>query len=232
MGSTNSSSSSIMASGGLRLANSSPSSFMATTSISGLSGAMEDDEGDSTAGIVDSSSLPDSMLCLASFSGAPGAILLRGVGEGGEEEIEPRGGAVRRFRVTLLDVGSGEEPCLGLEGVRGGAEPSSEPGDSSTEGMEPGVVSMAVAVSTERLREPPREVRWRFLETGPLLSSKGLGRVEQGSEEAARSRDNAAGSGSIWQRGSAQRGARASRRGGCRWPWLCARKLNSLAHPK
>jgi hypothetical protein len=197
---------------------------MVTTSISGLSGAMDEEEGDSPAGIVDSSSLPDSMLCLASSSGLPGAILLGGVGERGEE-IEPRGGAVRRLMVTLLEVGSGDEPWVGLEGVRGGAASSSGPGDSSTEGMESGVVSMAVAVSTDRLREPPREVLWRFLAAGPLLSSKGFGRVEQGSEEAARSRDNAAESGSIWQRGSARQGARASKRGGChwQWPWLCAR---------
>lgn len=154
--------------------------------------------------MVESSSLPDSMLCLAPASSLCGTILPGGVGDGGEEGIESMGGAVRRFMVTLLEVGSGDAPDLALGGVRGGTEPTSELGDSSTEGMESGVVSIAAAVSADRLREPPREVRWRFLEDGPLLSSKGLGRVEQGSEEAARSRDNVAGSGSIWPVGSEQ----------------------------
>jgi hypothetical protein len=90
--------------------------------------------------------------------------------------------------VTLLEFRSGETAGRALGGVCGGAESTSGLGDSSTDGMESGVVSMAVAVSTERLREPPREVRWRFLEEGPLLSSKGFGRPAQGSDEAARSR--------------------------------------------
>jgi hypothetical protein len=51
----------------------------------------------------------------------------------------------------------------------------------------------ALAVSTDLLRDPPRDTRCRFLEEASL-SSNGFGRVEQGSEEAARSRDNSAGS--------------------------------------
>ena len=43
--------------------------------------------------------------------------------------------------------------------------------------------------STDRLREPPRDVLCLFLEVCSL-SSKGFG-LEQGSEEVARSRDNA-----------------------------------------
>lgn len=112
--------------------------------------------------------------------------------------------------VTLLEFRSGEMPGRALGGVCGGADATSGLGDSSTDGMESGVVSMAVAVSTERLREPPREVRWRFLEEGPLLSSKGLGRPAQGSDEAARSRGgSAAGSPSIWP----DRSDEAARRG-------------------
>lgn len=130
----------------------------------------------------------------------------------GDEGDDPAR-AVRRLMVTLLDVGSGGEPDLALRGVRGGAESSSERGDSSTDGIESGVASMAIVVSADRLREPPREVLWRFLDEGPLSLTKGLGRVEQGSEEdVARSRspsrDNSpAGTGSIWQRSSQQRAA-------------------------
>ena len=65
--------------------------------------------------------------------------------------------------------------------------------------MESGVVIEARAVSADLLREPLRESLCRFLEESSL-SSKGFGRVvEQGSEETARSRDNSAGSRSIWQ---------------------------------
>jgi hypothetical protein len=64
--------------------------------------------------------------------------------------------------------------------------------------MESGVTIEALAVSTDLLRDPPRDTRCRFLEEASL-SSNGFGRVEQGSEEAARSRDNSAGSWSIWQ---------------------------------
>ena len=55
-----------------------------------------------------------------------------------------------------------------------------------------------LAVSTDLLLDPPRDTLCRFLEEWSL-SSKGLRRVEQGSEETARSRDNSAGSRSIWQ---------------------------------
>ena len=49
-----------------------------------------------------------------------------------------------------------------------------------------------VAVSTDRLLEAPlREVRRRFRDE-MSLSSKGFGRVEQGSEETARSLESSA----------------------------------------
>lgn len=68
----------------------------------------------------------------------------------------------------------------------------------SDRGMDCAVLSEAVAVSTDLLREPLRDTLWRFLEECSL-SSKGFDRVEQGSEEAARSRGNSAALGSIWQ---------------------------------
>lgn len=55
--------------------------------------------------------------------------------------------------------------------------------------MDSGVTMEVLAVSTDLLRELPRATLCRFLEEASL-SSKGFGRVEQGSEEAARSRDN------------------------------------------
>lgn len=57
----------------------------------------------------------------------------------------------------------------------------------------------SAAVSADLLREPLRDMRCRFREAVSLLSSKGYVRVE-GSEDAARSRDNSARSCSIWQR--------------------------------
>lgn len=135
---------------------------------------------------------------------------------GGKSEIELRGGAARRLMVTLLEFRSGEMAGREVGGVCGGAEAMPGLSDSSTDGMESGVVSMAVAVSTERLREPPREVRWRFLEAAPL-SSKGLGRPAQGSDEAARSRGSpAAGSPSIWpdRSNEAARSGKICREGG------------------
>lgn len=71
-----------------------------------------------------------------------------------------------------------------------------------------------LAVSADLLLEPPRDTLCRFLEEASL-SSKGFGRVEQGSEEAARSRDNSAGSWSIGQvNGGGQRVRRGSRNSG------------------
>jgi hypothetical protein len=196
---------------------------MVTTSISGLSGARGDEDGVSRAGIVESLSLPVSTLVLVRASG-PSLVTLEGVvGEGGQEGIDSRGRAVRRLMVTLLEVGSGGGLGPMRGGVRGGAEPVSDLEISSGEGMESGGVSKAEAVSTDLLREPPRDTLWRFLEEGPL-SSKGLGRVEQGSEEAARSRDNGAGSGSIWQKAAGGRENENVVEGG-RWGWLRSRKL-------
>ncbi len=57
---------------------------------------------------------------------------------------------------------------------------------------------LALAASTDLLRELPLEIRCRF-RADCSSSSKGFGRVEQGSEETARSRDNSTDSRSIWQ---------------------------------
>lgn len=59
-------------------------------------------------------------------------------------------------------------------------------------------VEVLVAASTDLLREPPLlETRCRFLAEGSW-SLNGFGRVEQGSEEAPRSRDDSGESRSIW----------------------------------
>jgi len=65
----------------------------------------------------------------------------------------------------------------------------------SRSNIESGTISEWLAVSTDLLRDPPRDTLWRFLEVCSVTSSKGFGRPEQGSEEIARSR----GSSSIWQ---------------------------------
>lgn len=101
--------------------------------------------------------------------------------------------------VTLLDVGSGGGWSeLVRVGVRGGAESTPAFVLPSRRGVEGtgGALSDSQTVSTDLLRDSSRETRCRFLEEG---SSKGLGRVEQGSEETARSRESSAGVGSIWE---------------------------------
>jgi len=86
-------------------------------------------------------------------------------------------------------------------------------------------MSEALAVSTDLLLEPPCDTRCRFLEDWSA-SSNGLGRVEQGSEETARSRDSSAGSWSIWQRTNATVGA------GALGKLLCGAKLKSFTFPQ
>lgn len=157
-----------MATCGSRSPYSEASSSTVTTSISGLPIADGDDVGVS-AGAVDKASLSDSMLALAASSLGPIGILEGVAGEGGEEGIGSRGRFVRRLIVTRLEVGSGgncsEGARVGVDGAGGSASAlvlvddsprSSDEGDGiceSSTGIPGG------AVSTERLREPPREVR-------------------------------------------------------------------------
>lgn len=119
-----------------------------------------------------------------------------GVGDAG---VASRLSALRRFRVTLLECGSvggastRGSGCGGVLGIAGSGASTfiitaSDPS-----------CSWDVKLSTDLLREPEpvSEVRRRFRAQSP--SSKGLGRVEEGSEEAARSRDSEAlESCSIW----------------------------------
>jgi hypothetical protein len=103
--------------------------------------------------------------------------------------------AVRRFMVTRLEVGSAGRWSRALGGGVVGRGEGGSVGMSivSSRGGMGSEMSEALAVSTDRLLEPPRDTLCRFLEVW-LFSSKGLGRVEQGSDETARSRDNSAGS--------------------------------------
>jgi hypothetical protein len=107
-----------------------------------------------------------------------------------------------RLIVTLLDVGS----AVGMldevrVGVCGGGGSLLSPSSLSSGVTERCVTVLTLAASTDLLREPPPEIRCRFLEECSSLS-KGFGRVEQGSEETARSRDNSTDSRSIWCRDS------------------------------
>lgn len=130
--------------------------------------------------------------------------------------------------MTRLEVGSVGRCSRALGGgVVGGGEGGSDgiSVGSSRSGMDSGM-SEALAVSTDLLLEPPRDTLCRFLEDWSLLS-KGFGRVEQGSEETARSRDNSAGSWSIWQR------TRSNEFVGCREVRLLRnRKLKSFSIPQ
>ena len=113
---------------------------------------------------------------------------------------------MRRFIVTRLEVGSAGRCSESLEGgvVGGGEEESIAILVSSRSGRGSWVPeAKALAVSTDLLLEPPRDTLCLFLEDWSL-SSNGFGRVEQGSEETARSRDNSAGSWSIWQKNAKQ----------------------------
>jgi len=94
--------------------------------------------------------------------------------EAGRESAKCGSGVVARLRIAgSVSIFIAES----LLASRGGSK-SPEPGASSS-GDE-------LADSTDRLREAAvREVRRRFRDVS--VSSKGLGRVEQGSEEEARS---------------------------------------------
>lgn len=97
--------------------------------------------------------------------------------------------------VTLLDVGSVVDMAEAVRvGVCGGSGFVSISGLSS-----PGVICPSVVESepsTDLLLEPELDTRCLFLEDCSP-SSNGFGRVEQGSEETARSRDDSSGSMSI-----------------------------------
>jgi hypothetical protein len=195
IGSRYTESSSIMATGGSSL---SKSEISCTSSTCGLPVGDADDDGVSIGGTVDSASLSDSTLIRVPASSVPCTILDGVEGDGGEEGIASRDRLVRRFMVTRLEVGSGggcsEGSRVGVEG--GGLDsPDSALGFGSRSNIESGTTSVSRPVSTDLLREPPRETRCRFRETCSVTSSKGFGRPEQGSEEIARSR----GASSIWQ---------------------------------
>lgn len=107
-----------------------------------------------------------------------------------------------RLIVTLLDVGSAvgilDEVRMGVCGDGGSLLC---PSSLSSGVADRCVIVLTPAASTDLLREPPPDIRCRFLEECSSLS-KGFGRVEQGSEDTARSRDNSTDSRSIWRRDS------------------------------
>lgn len=208
-----------MATGGLLPSKSSSSSVTCTSSTAGLSAADGEDVGVSTGNMADKASLSDSTLTLVPVSSPPSAIFEGGVGEGGDDGIDSRGRAVRRLRVTLLDVGSGTRDSEGRRrGVRGRAGSASPlRGDLD---LDKDPISESRPVSTDRLREPPLETRCRFREED-AVSSKGFGRVEQGSEEAARSCGSSGGEWS-WSIGQGQQ--RTRREDGGEGEWRGARR--------
>jgi hypothetical protein len=126
-----------------------------------------------------------------------------GEGDGGDEGVASRVcncNGVRTFIVTRLDRGSEAGSAAGCcrSGVAGMARSESIfMAESLLKSMADvpatGGLEEERRVSTDRLRESlARDVRRRFLEEDSLSSSKGLGRVEQGSEETARSLDGSA----------------------------------------
>jgi len=124
-------------------------------------------------------------------------------GDRGDEGIASRGccDGVRTFIVTRLERGSEPSSAAGCwrSGVVGMVGPESifmaESHLCSDADMPAaGELGEESSVSADRLRESlVKEVRRRFREERlSSSSSKGLGRVEQGSEEAARSLDGSA----------------------------------------
>lgn len=113
-----------------------------------------------------------------------------GTGDTGDSGVASRLSGFRKFKVTLLETGS-----VGAHVHSGGVWGASEPcGSVSTAGA-------AVDGSDGRIRstgdpvvaeDPDIEVRRRFLAEAWTSSSslKGLGRVDAGSEEIARSRES------------------------------------------
>lgn len=136
----------------------SSSSLSITSSILGLPAVEGDDDGVSI-GAVERASLSDSTLILATSSSSVCAIFEGLVGEGGEEGMDSRGLEVRRFMVTRLEVGA----CSGGSrvGVEGGASSSAVVTPSRCKRLS-GILSDSLAVSTDLLRDPPRETLCRF----------------------------------------------------------------------
>lgn len=173
------------------------------TSIGGLPDPDDDDDcGVSKLWVGAAMSTSGSSTLLFTLSArALGAALLAGplvLGEGetGEEDASSIRGALRRFIVTMLDeasvAGSCEtHRCSGVWGVMGswwifaaGASSERRGSPSRVEDLEDSLIGLTV--SWEAPGEPEREVRRRFREE-MSPSSKGLGRVELGSAESARS---------------------------------------------
>jgi hypothetical protein len=136
---------------------------------------------------------------------AGGGAAPAGEGDAGDEGITSSGccDGVRTFMVTRLERGSeggsvlrswgsgvvGMGPVGGFESIFMAESLGRSGGDVSVAGE----LGEELIVSTDRLRGPlAKDVRRRFREVRSLSSSKGLGRVEQGSEETARSLDGSA----------------------------------------
>lgn len=190
----------VMESSSSKSASSSP--LRETISIGGLPlsdlDGVESSTGTPFAGIAASAS--SKLFLRASFEDEVGSwVAPVGEGDGADDEGIGSSGrdGVRTFMVTRLERGSeaGSTAICCRSGVMGlaGSE-SMFMAESLLEtgaDVPPGEPEEESGVSTERLRDPlAKDVRRRFLAT--LLSSKGLGRVEQGSEETARSLDGSA----------------------------------------
>src|SRR5450432_3799610 len=169
---TSSLSSSIIATGGLRLPNSESSSLTEISSISGLplSAGFDDvDEGVPISGFDERFSSPESVLicvptvCPAIFEGVSG--------EGGTEELDSTGLVDLRLMVTLLEVGSAAGLAdvlrVGVWGKCGSCLNSSSASSGVADSRTP---IDTLAVSTDLLRDPALEIRCRFLEEGVSLS--------------------------------------------------------------
>jgi hypothetical protein len=119
-----------------------------------------------------------------------------GEGDGGEEDDESLWGAFLRLIVTMLEGGSVggsriEVPGSGVFGATGSDRASTAESRLGTTGSVSSVVELeeswsGFTVSREFVGDPERDVRRRLRdEISP--SSKGFGRVELASAEAARS---------------------------------------------
>ncbi len=182
----------------------SSSVFNEITSIGGLSLSAVDDTGVpitvSLSGMAASgSSTPISTASIDDAFGGVAASRVGDGGDGGDERIASRDcEGVRTLIVTRLErpvAGSASSSCCsGVVGMVGSesifmAESLLGSGVDLPVAGELGEES---TVSTERLRESlASDVRRRFRDA-ESPSSKGLGRVEQGSEETARSLDGSA----------------------------------------
>jgi hypothetical protein len=176
----------------------SPSSSSVMTSTGGLPlSGVDDPDVSITAFFSDMTASDSSTLILTpSVGDTAGGVALLTEGDGGDETIASRvRDGVRTFIVTRLDrspeAGSGSICCRsGVVGMVGSESifMAESLVDSGADLPAAGELGEESSVSTDRLREAlAREVRRRFL--ADMSSSNGLGRVEQGSEETARSLD-------------------------------------------